>query len=56
MFFKSATAYLNATHHGWAAKKIFNSRCSKKAIFQHFWSPLENPLKARPFQDATVFV
>ena len=27
------TAYLNTTQHGWAEKKIFNSRCSKTAIF-----------------------
>ena len=31
-FFKSRTSYLNAAHHGWAAKKIFNSRCSKTTV------------------------
>ena len=31
-FCKSMTAYFNATHYGWAAKKIFCSRCSKVAI------------------------
>ena len=31
-FCKSMTAYFNATHYGWVAKKIFYSRCSKVAI------------------------
>ena len=26
VFFISMTAYLNAAHHGWLVKKIFNSR------------------------------
>ena len=39
MFFKLMTAYLNAPDQGLAAKKIFNSRCSKTAvsIFEALW-------------------
>ena len=62
MFSKSMTAYLHASHHGQAVKKICNSR--KLAflyfknlyfktfgyfnIFETLWKPFGNPLKASP--------
>ena len=45
-FFKSMNAYLNAAHHGWAAKNIFNSRCSKTAILA-FLKPFGKPFKTQ---------
>ena len=53
MFFKSVTAYLNAGHHDWAVKNIFNSRCPKTVILAFL---KQNPLKASPFQHPDVFV
>ena len=56
MFFKSMTAYLNAYHHGWAVKNIFNSKNSKTAILAFLKHFKRNPLKDSPFQHPDVLL
>ena len=48
------TGYLSAAHHGWAAKKMFDSRCSKTTILA-FLNPFGKPFKSQPFSTSGGF-